>query len=165
MKRIVCLLLALLPALCGCLLKNEEIHDPVTFYYLRAEVIYDTADGVISGETLEGSGHTGDLNDLLTWYLGGPTDEHLRTPFPGDVRLAAAEPRESALGVELEGSFSAMSDLEISKACACLALTCFGLTEAETVSISLSDQAESSNQTIEITRDSLILQDVIPEAT
>lgn len=164
MKRILCFILPLL-ILTGCALQKNEVQDPVSFYYLRAEVSYDDASGIISSETAEATGRIGDLRYLLTLYLAGPSNDQLRSPYPKNVALIDISVTHPAMTLTLEGAFDAMEDLEISKACACLALTCFGMTDCQTVSIHLLDREENSTKTIEITRDSLILEDLIPETT
>lgn len=165
MKRILCALLALILLLPGCVPGEKAPQDPMTFYYLRDEVSYGAADGVITAESVDAAGHTGDLDYLLALYLAGPLSDHLCNPFPEDVKLAGVSADSGVLTVTLKGSFGSMEDLAVTKACVCLAMTGFGMTDADTVSLCLVDFRENTTQTVSIPRDSVILEDIIPETT
>ena len=162
MRKIIALMLAaaLLIGLTGCL----ETTDTVTFYYARHEdsYLYGLDNGVIAGESREVTGHRGDLKYLLTLYLHGPTMEYLHSPFPSGLVLRSVEQNGSNLHVELSASLTMLTGTDLTLACACLARTCFSLTDAETVTIS-SDGLGFVSMTL--TRSSLLLVDDTPIPT
>ena len=159
MRKIIALMLAvfLLFSLTGCL----ETTDTATFYYARHEdsYLYGLDNGVISGEERDVTGHRGDLKYLLTLYLHGPTMEYLHSPFPSGLMLRSVERVDDTLHVELSASLTMLTGTDLTLACACLAQTCFSLTDAEAVTISSEGLGFVS---MTLTRDSLLLADDTP---
>lgn len=169
MKRALSLTLVLIVILnlCGCFFSRNGIKEPVTFYYARAssEFVYGAEDGVIASETREASGHKNDLRYLLRLYLQGPSDQNLQSPFPAGTGLLLAEAQDGTLTVTLSSAFTKLKDLDLSIACACLAQTCFGLTDTEEVVI-LAEAAEGSDTIhVTISKDSFLLEDNILPST
>ena len=162
MRKIIALMLAafLLLSLTGCL----ETTDTVTFYYTRHEdsYLYGLDNGVISGEFREVTGHRGDLKYLLTLYLHGPTMEYLHSPFPSGMVLRTVERQGDTVHVALSASLTMLTGTDLTLACACLAQTCFSLTDAEAVTISSEGLGFVS---MTLTRDSLLLVDDTPIPT
>ena len=156
MKRIALLLLAaaLLISLAGC----TQTVDTTVFYYARYEdaYAYGTESAVIAPEYREIAGHGGDLHYLLTLYFHGPTMEYLRSPFPSGIGLRSVERSGNTLLIELTPSLTVLNGTDLSLACACLARTCFGLSDAEAVTISAQGLGFVS---MTLTRDSLMLSD------
>ena len=68
----------------------------------------------------------------------------------------------NALHVELSASLTMLTGTDLTLACACLARTCFGLTDAESVTIT-SDGLGFVSMTL--TRESLLLVDDTPIPT
>lgn len=134
-----------------------------SFYYLRSELTYGEADSVIAAESHDTTGHDGDLKYLLLLYLTGPTDEALASPFPADTRLLECTRREDVLTLVLDDSFAQLTGMSLTKACVCLAMTCFDLTDVQAVSIRAQSALLENAKSIEITRDSLVLQNTVPE--
>lgn len=140
MKRRHCLFLALLLAvsLPAChYSKSGDILEPVNFFYPRktSSFVYGAADGVITPEVREGSGHIGDLNYLITMYLRGPQDESLRSPFPAGCTLKKIYTEGDTLYVRFSEEFAALENTELTIACAALAKTCLSMTDASHISI------------------------------
>ena len=162
MRKIIALALAavLLLGLTGCVDTSET----AVFYYARYEdaYLYGQENAVIAGEYRDVSGHRQDLKYLLTLYFHGPTMEYLRSPFPSGLVLRSVERRQDTLYIELSASLTMLSGTDLTVACACLARTCFSLTDAETVAIS-SDGLGFVSTTL--TRDSLVLFDDTPIPT
>lgn len=156
MKRLICMLLitALLAVFPGC---SEADGDSVSFYYLRTELSYSTEDGVIAPEARAISGSREDLNYLLRLYLEGPLTDMMTSPFPVGTQLISVEQEDSSLLLELSGEFAALEGIDLTMAGACLASTCFALTDAEAVQITAGTPED--NISITLTRNSLTLLD------
>ena len=159
MRKIIALALAILlmVGLTGCI----DIDDTATFYYTRFEdsYLYGMDNAVIAGEYRDVAGHSGDLKYLLTLYFHGPTTEYLRSPFPSGMVLRSVEQIGSAIHVELSASLTMLTGTDLTLACACLARTCFSLTDAQSVTISSEGLGFVS---MTLTRDSLLLVDDTP---
>ena len=162
MRTIIALALAvlLITGLTGCL----ETTDTAAFYYTRYEdsYLYGMDNAVIAGEYRDVTGHSGDLKYLLTLYFHGPTTEYLRSPFPSGMVLRSVAQEGDNLHVELSASLTMLTGTDLSLACACLAQTCFSLTDAQSVTIA-SDGLGFVSMTL--TRDSLLLVDDTPIPT
>lgn len=162
MRRHLCIFLifSLFLCLCGCSFGND-IKDPVNFYYLRNSdsFVYGSENGVITPEIRESSGHTRDLSYLLSLYLRGPLDTELKSPFPSGCRIVEIRRESKALHLTLDGVFAQLENLDLTLACACLAKTCFDMSDAQEVKIDA--VAPDGNSIINITfnRDSLVLED------
>ena len=156
MRKIIVLVLATL-LLSGCV----QVSDTATFYYARYEDAYSYGqpNAVISGEHRDITGHRQDLKYLLTLYFHGPTMEYLRTPFPSGMVLRSVEQQDGTLYVELSSSLTLLRGTDLTLACACLAQTCFGLSDASAVTITAEGLGFVS---MTLTRDSLLLMDNTP---
>ena len=159
MKRIALLILtaALLASLAGC----AQTIEPTVFYYTRYDdaYAYGTETAVIAPEYREINGHGGDLKYLLTLYFHGPTTEALCSPFPSGASLRSVERAGNTLVIELTPSLTVLNGTDLTLACACLAKTCFGLCDADAVTISAQGLGFVS---MTHTRDSLMLTDDTP---
>ena len=155
MKRSISLLLSLslILSLSAC-----GGRDAVTYYYVRDELAYEygVADGVMVGESRTAAGHIDDLRYLLILYFHGPVSDNLESPFPSGTTLESLSQKEDALHIQLSGIVSVMEGTDLTLACACLARTCFGLTDVQSVTIS-SEGLGTVSMTME--RDSLLLVD------
>lgn len=157
MKRILCLILVFSLILSGCSLFGERIKEPVTFYYVRSEYSYNTTDSILASEEREASGHREDLSYLLALYLIGPADDELVSPIPKGTRIYSAEQAEDTVFLTLSDTAATLTDSGFSIACACLSLTCLGLTGAEKVTIT------SGDRTVTMSADTLMLHDITTE--
>ena len=159
MRKIIALLLAavLLLGVFGC----TQTMDTAVFYYTRYEdsYLYGQENAVIASEYRDITGHAGDLKYLLTLYFHGPTMEALTSPFPSGMGLRSVELVDDTLFIELSSSLTMLGSTDLTLACACLAQTCFGLCEAQSVSISAEGLGIVS---MTLTRDSLLLADDTP---
>lgn len=159
MRKIIALLLiaVLLLGLVGCV----QTADTAAFYYTRYEdsYLYGQENAVIAAEYRDITGHAGDLKYLLTLYFHGPTMEYLCSPFPSGISLRSVERSGSTLLIELTPSLTVLNGTDLTLACACLAKTCFALTDAEAVTISAHGLGFVS---MTLTRDSLMLSDDSP---
>lgn len=147
MKRMICMFLAAcFLLLSGCVgqVKGEQ----ATFYYCRTEYAYDAGDSVLMSEQRNIAGHTEDLKYLLSMYLLGPLDESLRSPFPSTTRLLSLRQKDNEVILELSDCSEQLSEVEFSLGCACLTLTCLGLTDSQYVTITSGDQKITLNKNI-----------------
>lgn len=159
MKRLLCfalvmiLLVSLLP---GC---SEQLKEPVKFYYLKASYQEDM-DCPVMGEEREVAGHRDDLKYLLTFYLMGPIGKDLCSPLPRGTLLYSLSQEGKSLTIEISNTAALLSNSEFSLACACLSLTCMGLTDAENVTV------VSGSRSLTLRQDNLLLSDTVkPEET
>ena len=159
MRKIIALALAvlLMVSLTGCI----DTGDTATFYYTRFEdsYLYGMDNAVIAGEYRDIAGHSGDLKYLLTLYFHGPTTEYLCSPFPSGMVLRSVERQGDTVHVALSASLTMLTGTDLTLACACLARTCFGLSQAEAVSITAEGLGIVS---MTLTRSSLLLVDDTP---
>lgn len=145
MKRFICMALCLLIlyACCGC---RSNLDGDVSFYYCRNNYIYGEKNGVILAEKRNTPGHSGDLSYLLSLYLVGPMDETLYSPIPSETRLLSASLQDDTVSVSLSEFPADMSEVNISLAFSCLAMTCMEITDAQQVVITCGSRTVTLNQ-------------------
>lgn len=152
MKKYFALLLTfLLLPMTGCAQKAD-----MQFYYPCTEIQYGNTDGVISNEARTAPGHEEDLIYLMKLYLEGPLSQNLYSPFPKGTLLQSLTQEDSSIHIKLSGQLDTMSGLDYTIACACIASTCFDLTDAQAVTVS-TDQPDGPEMTLN--RDSVALYD------
>lgn len=154
MKRLLCFFLTLLllaSHLSGC---SQPMKEPVTFYYLRTSY-QETMDSPVVGEVREVAGHRDDLKYLLSFYLMGPIGKGLSSPLPRGTLLYTVSQDGSRLTIEISNTAALLTDAEFSLACACLSLTCMGLTGVSEVTI------VSGSRNLTFTQENLLLSDTV----
>lgn len=151
MKRGICFVLAVLCLFClnGCNRKDE-----ILFFYPRTEIQYGSADAVIASEPREIDSAGNDMTFLLKLYLEGPISQELHSPFPRGTTLESLSYAGGQLFVVLNEPFSELENMDYLIACACIASTCFALTEATSVTV------KTQKTSITLTRDNLVLEDI-----
>ena len=153
-------ILALIVLICflfsGCGFFGERIREPVTFYYLCRNYQKDLC-CVITSEEREASGHSGDLSYLLALYLMGPSEDEHRSPLPTGSKISTSSDNGHIL-VELT-NINPMSDSEFSLVCACITLTCYEITDTESVTVKLGEKEKT------MTERSLTLFDIATSPT
>lgn len=159
MKRLLCLTLIVTFLLAGCSVTGERIKDPVTFYYPKKNFSYGTTGSVIGSEEREASGHQEDMSYLLALYLLGPSDEGLVPTMPGSCWVLSMDQAPNSLTIEFTDTTLSLTDAEYSLACACLSMTCIGITNVERVTI------KSGSRSVTMTKDNLTLFDSTTTAT
>lgn len=164
MKRCTCLImiLLLLVFLTACTSRTANPSGAVLFYYPRVEPTYGSEDSVIASEAQDELSRSSDLDYLLAHYLNGPTDDRLYSPFPDGLRIADLQLLNSELTVSFTTHLTELSDFELTKACASLALTCLDLTTAQRVTICTIDSDRKVQIIMTLTYDDLILMDLTP---
>ncbi len=166
MKLLISLILCItvLFGLTACSRDTSAGGGTVTFYYLRSNISaytdYGDANSVIVAEAQPALEYSNTLGYLLALYLNGPSDSRLYSPFPSDLRIRSIEQTDSTIRIDCNEALARLKGIKLTKACACLALTCFSLTDAETVSIQANTELLDNLQSIDLTRDDLILEDL-----
>lgn len=159
MKRLLCTLLAALCALSALTACGKKSSSPVVFYYLDS-AFQDNMVCPIASEEREVAGHQEDLRYLLSFYLMGPIDSGLRSALPRGTLLYTVSQEDSRLTIEISNTTALLSDAEFSLACACLSMTCMGLTQAEEVTV------VSGSRSLTLSQSNLLLTDTVtPEET
>lgn len=153
MKQSISFIMILCLLLSGCTLSGERIKEPVTFYYLRSDYNFFAEENIFVSEEKEASGHREDLSYLLRLYQMGPSSEELISPLPRGTKITLKQQTERSVRIEMSGNPQNMTDIDYSLACSCIALTCFDLTNANTVIIT------NGERSLTLTRDTLILYD------
>lgn len=153
---IVLIVLSLLLCFPGC--QSPQDNGPA-FYYLNAESGYGSSGSIIGSENRSSADVDGNLRYMLALYLNGPIDDGLRSPFPNGTAIVSLESSGDTLYLTMSSPFAKLSGTELTKACACIALTVFGNTDAQSVVIHAKDAESGTTRTMELSRDSLVLQD------
>ena len=159
MKRLICLILLAVLFLPGCDSQEEEFIEPVTFYFLKADVAYFSAEGVIYPEVREAQGHRQDYIYLLSLYLQGPESSEIKRVFPKNVSLVSFVMTDSSALVVLNDAAARLTGLDLTVACACLTATICDMTGVGTVTIRTESQLLDGNKSITMNRDHILLID------
>ena len=128
------LVLALVLPFCGC---SEPQDNTCSFYYLRTQdtIAYGREDALIAPVSRELTGQNAELNYLLQLYLDGPVEEEYKSPIPRNTYLLSSLWYEDTLVLVLSREFSALDNMQLTLAGACLTATCHDLTGAEKVQV------------------------------
>ncbi len=162
MKRILSLLLcfALALPLFGCAGQSgQTARVPGNFYYRRTETAYGTTDGVISSEVRELDGISSDVDALLAAYFSGPESGELESPFPRDSQVHAWELSGQTLSLTMNESFSALTGVELSIACVCVAKTFLGLLPITQVRFQAESGLLGGEKAVTLSEESISLYD------
>lgn len=160
MRRVLTILyvITLIFCLLGCDNTTADFIEPVDVFYCVSPITYDTIDGVFGREAREFFGWEGNLHDFLNDYLTGPKNSRLVSPFPLGGRVLDFKQNESTIKLVLNVHFSRLAPNELTLACACISMTLFELTNAESVDMQI-DGVGEENLTIIMTRSNLHLSD------
>ena len=156
MKQWIAILLCLL-LLTGCTgpFSSDEPH----FYYLKNDISFSGDSSVIASEFFSSIDTSTDLLPIMEEYLKGPDSGSLHSPFPEGIRIFLAEQREDTVILEFNDALAELSGMELTLACACAAMTCLELTDAENVSIRSRGATLDGAAQITMNADSLLLLD------
>ena len=167
MKRLILFLLAgiLIFSMAAC---GQDVQDSqVPFYYPRAEFDHGTPHGVMAPEIREISGHHDDLRYLLALYLQGPSDPDLHLPFPsGTILLDLVVENKTAI-ITLSSTVAMLDSVNRTIACACLAETCFAISDVQQVQILSLVSASGLYVDTTFTRGNILLPgyEILPKVT
>ena len=152
MKRLIAVFLLIFLILCGCSSQSKA-----PFYYCRVDFQDEPLESIIASENRNITGHEYQLDFLISLYLMGPSNKDFISPFPADVQLQKTQVSGNNLTVTLT-DMEAVSDSRFTIASACMALTCFEISNYETVTV------VSGKRTITLNSNMLTLHDSgIPE--
>lgn len=157
MKRITSILLCLLLLLCGCE-KTDEYQKPARFYYLSSQVDYASGNAIIDYQTVETS-QMGQTVHILRSYLQGLDDSRFVSPFPTDLQLHTYRLEENVAYLVFSDELAELTNLDLTLACSCIALTCMDLTGASQVSIEAESSLLGGQKTILLDKASMQLTD------
>lgn len=146
----------------GCSGNTEAFQQPVPFYYPEQVKEDGSITHVIGCEDREGIGFAGDLQLMLTSYLAGPNDPALYSPFPENTELIEVSFSDGKVTLVFNESFSQLSSLDRSIACAGICRTCMAFTGADYVEIFAENTLFDGVESILISSDNLIIQDNTP---
>ena len=163
MKRLISLLLLVSALLSGCSFSREQMKEPVTFYYLRNYSATDNDqfffEGAIGSEIREAAGHRDDLSYLLALYLQGPNDSQLKRPFPVGSKILETTLEDGNLLIVMNSVSSRFREMDVTVSCACIAKTCMGLADVDTVTVESYSPDGRVLFSRTFTRDNLVLED------
>ncbi len=159
MKQLTVFLLLLSLLLTACASREPKHQEPVLFFYCRDEIAYGSSDSVICSEPREAVGHKDDTAYLLTQYLLGPTSPDLRSPLPAGTALISYRQESTQAILVLSDHIAALSGVELTVACACIAKTVLELSGAATVEIRANSMDIGESGVIIMSRDNLLILD------
>lgn len=159
MKKTIALILciALIIPLFGCGQNQPQI--PGLFYYRRAETVYGIESGVIASEQREIAGMESKLDTLLELYFAGPESSNLESPFPRDAQVISWQLENETLRLTMNDSFGALSGVDLSIACVCIAKTFLGLTSATQVQFQTKDSLLNGEKFLILSEETISLYD------
>ena len=167
MKRLILILLSLLLILgcLGCRKNEEQLEKPAKFYYRNSEVDYGVEDGLISFE-LQESNHIGnDLNALIHQYQQGPVSATLVNPLTQDINITGVETQGGVITVCTDTSFSQLSGIDRTIACASISMTLLDYTNAKYIKICIVDDLLGEQESLVLSRNDMQFLDSYPAST
>jgi hypothetical protein len=154
----VLLILCLTLPLFACDYIYSGYYNAVEFFYLQKDLAYGKKEGVISSEIRE-AGHGKNLDRILKLYLLGPLDDDLTIPFPKGTSVVSLEIHEEGIYIALNEVFATLSGIELTTACICIAKTCFAVSEAQSIHISVPGKLLDGAKSIVLTPSDMHLFD------
>lgn len=156
MKQWLAVMLCLL-LLTGCTgsFSSDEPH----FYYLKNDISFSGSASVIASEFFSNIDTSTDLLPIMEEYLKGPDSGFLHSPFPENIQIFLAEQRDRTVILEFNDALAELTGMDLTLACACVAMTCLELTDADNVSIRARGATLDGAAQITMDADSLLLWD------
>ena len=159
MKKLISLLLcaAALFSLAAC--DASRCRTPGNFYYRKTDPSYGSSEGLIAPEIRELCSYEENFPEILDGYFAGPDSRSLESPFPRDVHVVSWDLTEEMLSLNLSESFAALSGVDLSVACSCIARTFLELLPVERVCIEAESKLLNGQNAIVLTRDNMSFAD------
>lgn len=139
--------------------KMPELLHPVQFFYKTAETTFEGEYGVIAPEQREANGHEEDLQWLLEAYFAGPQGDTLVAPFRSETTLTDCSLEDGVLSVTVSSHLAELGGVDLTVACACIAMTCLEFADVDSVQISAENTLLEGRSAIVITRSDIALMD------
>lgn len=161
MKKYIALFISLLFifALISCDGNSEpELIRPVAFYYRIPATNEQSFKSSISYENRERKDYYWE-KDILNLYLAGPTHKSLVSPFPEGTEVLYYAVEGSRVYIRISKHMNALTNLDYSIACACLALTALELSHAKLVELNIEGDDHTIVNTVVLPRISIMLED------
>lgn len=160
MKKCLCMLLTVILAasLCACRPESAKLQQPVNFYYRNSEILFGSSNGLISPQVTESAGFH-DTVALLNAYLKGPETSAFDATFPASTKVLEMTIQGDTAYLGMNDSLARLSGIDLTVACACIAMTTAELTGVKTVTISASNELLDGAASITMNVDDLIFSD------
>ena len=113
----------------GC--SQPDTGSTPTFYYLHTKPEYGSEASVIGSESRYNAGENSQLRYLLALYFSGPINDSLRSPFPKGSAILDLWEEDLSLHLTMNGAFAKLSGMDMTRACACIALTVFDNSDSD----------------------------------
>lgn len=161
MRRLLCMLLifSFLCCMFGCHSQEDELKEPVNFYYYKNPISFYGKDDVVVAEVRESFGYD-DLVRLIDLYLLGPESEDFTSPFPKHTTALEITQENEKIHITLSSQFATLKGINLTLSCACLSMTLLELTGANSVVITVAGELLDGSEQIVMTKDSLTLTDI-----
>lgn len=156
---IVVLAVVMLLPIFGCAEKEPEIVSPVTYYYRRNEISFESETGIIAPETREAQSHENDLTYLLNQYFDGPNDKALQRTFPLGTQLVSISVSAQHTVILVSGHLANLKGIDLTIACTCITMTVMELTGTNKVEIKADRALLNDAESIIMDLDSLLMLD------
>ena len=156
----ICIIL-LFQLCCGCVNQSEELKKPVSFYYCRREISYNSSDAVLQPEIREGYSYLNNVIAFMQAYLRGPNSNDFVKIIPADVYLVSCNIEESTANIMFSRQFSVLSGIELTTACTAVLLTLHEFSGVDQIHIQAKDAQIEDNEMITFTLDDIILVDTV----
>ena len=156
-RAIILAVLLIAAILCSC--GTKESKDQILFYYCSAKPDYSSGAELIKSETHTAYVDPTNYKAILAQYLQGPRDPDLTSPFPGGCEIVDITLDQATARITMSKSFSTLTGVELTLACACLSLTTRAITGYATVEISAVDALLDNKEAITIDANNILLTD------
>ncbi len=159
MKKLISLLLcaAMTLALCAC--RQNPPGESGMFYYRRIQPAYGTDDGIIAPESRNFSIIDDDLAEMLERYFAGPEARSLESPFPRNTHVISWGIQDETLTLNLSEPFAALSGVDLTVACSCIARTFLEILPIEKITIQVMHKTLNGQKNISLSREDLSFVD------
>ena len=160
MKKLISLLLIFsLLLMPGCASDPPEQTEEYPFYYRRSDPGYLDDDSVVGAEIRSVTFDPEDMSSLFAAYFEGPETRNLESPFPRGTGVISWSLSDDTLMLNLSEPFAALTGIELSIACGCIARTFLGIVNVRTVTLQVMHNTLDGRNFLELSRNNLHFSD------